>query len=63
MYLEDDVALSELGTAWVVHDLFNHWTHWPFSCICGERLREVKMNITHNLQWSKTYASKQLYGK
>ena len=23
---------------------------------------KVKMNITHNLHWSKTYASKQLYG-
>jgi hypothetical protein len=24
---------------------------------------EESEDITHNLQWSKTYASKQLYGK
>ena len=32
VHLQDDVPLTQLGTPWVVHDLFHHWAHGRLTC-------------------------------
>lgn len=37
VHLQDDVSLTQLGTPWVVHDLFHHRAHGRLTCGRGRR--------------------------
>ena len=42
VHLQDDVPLTQLGTPWVVHDLFHHWAHGRLTCGGKRRMKEEK---------------------
>ena len=42
VHLQDDIPFMQLGTPWVVHDLFHHWAHGRLTCGGGRRRKGEK---------------------
>lgn len=53
VHLQNDVPLTQLGTPWVVHDLFHHRAHGRLTC--GREMRASLRRLSHVLyivQWN-----------
>lgn len=58
IHLQQDISLTKLGTARVVHDKLHHWTYLGFTCVCVHVWRShdshmTGLHIIHTQRFSK----------